>query len=353
MITFCLVLYALSGCSSLGPRSINMGRGHYNESINKTEDEQMLLSVVQGRYGDSFSLLAVSGVAANVRFKANAGIDAGYGPNENYIGNLVPFSGGISYEENPTITYVPVQGTQYLRQLMSPIPLDILVLFIRSGSNVTASFTMLAKRINDMQNFEFGYAPSSGPDPRFNRFVELNGELGQTGVLQWAADPRKEVPFVILITDYAPDHTEKVREYLTLLGLTMPADESTDIIIPAYLGIKGRESNGIAISTRSTFDLIEILRSAIEVPREHVNAGISVNYPVLGKTGEKIHIRSSKDKPKSAAMAVKHRGYWFYIDDADVQTKLFYLLVRSLWSVSIAEGSNQDAAPVLTIPVSR
>ena len=110
-----------------------MGRADYNEAINKTEDEQMLLSIVKGRYGETFSLLAVNGVAANVRFRTNAGVEAGFGPSENFDGNLVPFSGGLAYEENPTITYAPVQGEQYLRQLMSPIPLDILVLIVRTG----------------------------------------------------------------------------------------------------------------------------------------------------------------------------------------------------------------------------
>ena len=51
--------------------------------------------------------------------------------------------------------------------------------------------------------------------------------------------------------------------------------------------------------------------------------------------------------------AVKYRGYWFSIDDTDMKTKLFYKIVRSLWSVSIAASTDQRAAPVLTLPVSR
>ena len=55
-----------------------MGRAAYNESINKTEDEQMLLSIVKGRYGETSSLLTVSGVAANINFSAKAGVQAGF-----------------------------------------------------------------------------------------------------------------------------------------------------------------------------------------------------------------------------------------------------------------------------------
>lgn len=221
------------------------------------------------------------------------------------------------------------------------------------GTNVAAYFTRLAKRINDMRNPDFIDVPSFETDSRFKRFAELNGELDRAGVIQWVADPRKEVLFDILIADYAPAHSAKVHEYLTLVGFPMPTDESTDIVVPVYFGIKGRRVDGIAISTRSTFDLIEILRATIEIPQEHAIAGIAIDYPSPGPIGKNIRIHASMDKPKSAAVAVRHRGYWFYIDETDVRTKLFYMLVRTLWSVSIAAGSDQSAAPVLTIPVSR
>ena len=352
--TFCVVLGTLSACSVVGPRSISMGRADYNEAINRTEDEQMLLSIVKGRYGETFSLLAVSGIAANVRFRTNAGVQAGIGPSDNYLGNLVPFSAGLAYEENPTITYAPVQGEKYLRQLMSPISLNMLVLMSRAATSRANYLTLLANRINNMGNPDFLEAPSAVPDPRFQRFVEISEKLDQAGVIQFVEDLRKEVQFNILITGYAPAFSEKVRAYLALLGLPMPVEESKDIILPVYFGVKGEGLDGIAISTRSTFDLIEILRAAVEIPQEHAGAGgVARNYPPPGLAGKSIHIHASESRPKRAVLAVKHRGYWFYIDDTDMRTKLFYHLVRTLWSVSIAAAGDQRAAPVLTIPVSR
>jgi hypothetical protein len=348
-----LLLFVASGCAVVGPKSISMGRADYNEAINKTEDEQMLLSIVKGRYGETFSLLAVSGVAANVRFRTNAGVEVGFGPTSYYDGNLVPFRGGLAYEENPTITYTPVLGDQYLRHLLSPLPLDLLVLIVRSGTNTAATLTLLTNRINDMRNPDFLIGPNAVPDPRFVRFVKVSEELDQAGVLQFVEDPRENVPFDILITGYAQSYSEKVREYLGLLGLQMPADHSVDIILPVSLAVKGQGLDGVAISTRSTFDLIEILRASIELPQEHADAGIAINYPKLGIVGKNLRIYSSKEKPKRAALAVKHRGYWFYISEADMRTKLYYLMMRTLWSVSIAAGSDQKSAPVLTIPVSR
>jgi hypothetical protein len=330
-----------------------MGRATYSETINRTEDEQMLLSIIKSRYGETVSLLAVSGVTANVRFSANAGVQAGFGPSEDYAGNIIPFSGGFIYEENPTITYAPVQGAQYLRQLMSPLPLDILVLSMRTGTDSARYLTILVDRINDMRNPDFLDAPSAEPDSRFERFVGLDMELRKAGVLDILANPGKEVTFNILISNYAPVYSEKVREYLALLGLSMPKGESEDIFLPVYFSVKRGELDGMAISTRSVIDLIEILSASIEIPQEHVSSGMVIHYPTMGLAGKNIHIHSSKEKPNQAAVAVRHRGYWFYIDDTDMQTKLFYRTVRTLWSVRIAAAADQTVAPVLTIPVSR
>ena len=353
LFTLSMVIFVLSGCALIGPRVLSHGRAHYNEAINRTTDQQMLMSIVKGRYGESFSILAVSGVASNVRIGTQASVDVGYGPIENYAGNLVPFRGGLAYEENPTITYAPVGGEKYVRQVLTPIPLDFLVLNMRTGGTVGSTLSVYIDRINDIRNPVFFDSPLSKPDPRFLRLVELIKELTSAGVMHWVADPRKEVEFDILITNYAPAFSDKVREYLNLLGIPTLADTSKDIILPVYFAVKGRELESIAISTRSTSDLIQILRAAIEVPDEHKNAGVTIDYPAVGLTGKNLRIHSSKNKPARASVIINYRGYWFYIDDTDLHTKKFFRTLRSVWSVVIVAATDASAAPVLTLPVSR
>ena len=54
------------------PRSISMGRADYNSAINRTENEQLLMAIVKGRYGETTSLLSVQSIAANDRFTTRA-----------------------------------------------------------------------------------------------------------------------------------------------------------------------------------------------------------------------------------------------------------------------------------------
>ena len=338
----------------VGPKSISMGRADYNEAINETENEQLLLALVKGRYGEISSLMAVSGVAANIRFGSSAGTQIGIGSSDTYKGNLVPFSGGLIYEENPTITYAPVHGERYLHQLLTPISLKTLVLLIRGARRTQSLYlTMLARRINDLQNPGFMTAPLAESAARFQRLVELNKTLSDAGILQWVEDSREGVPFDLMIAAYAPAYVEEVREYLTLLGLPLPPDTSETIILPVHFSNKYGEGGGMGISTRSTYELIEILQQAIEVPEEHVAAGLA--YPGLrpGLAGKDLHIHTSKEKPKGCDLSVRYRGYCYYIDPTDMHTKLFYRMIRVLWSVSIAAGVDRRDEPVLTIPVGR
>lgn len=75
-----------------------------------------------------------------------------------------------------------------------------------------------------------------------------------------------------------------LREYLGLLGLSIPQGESKDIVLPVYFSVirQGQGAVAISASTRPTFDLIEILRTAVEVPQERADAGLVITYPEFG-----------------------------------------------------------------------
>ena len=350
-VVLCLLLWLPAGCATFGSTSISMGRASYNEAINKTEDEQLLMAIVRSRYGELYSLLSVTGVAANVRFGTNAGINLGFGNSEDYATNLVPFSGGIIYEENPTITYAPVQSEQFYRQILTPLSMDLLLLLVRATLDPTKTLIVLVNRINDLNNPDFLPTSSAKPDQRFIRFIELTAEFRKAFILDWVKNPDPTVEFDIIISHYAPQYTPKVREYLDLLNVPLPVDKSKDIILPVYFAVRGKGWKGVGMSTRSTEDLLEILRASIELPEEHIRQGIALDYPPLGLAGQNLRIRTSKSRPEKSSLATKYRGYWFYIDDGNLTTKEFFQFVKIFWTVSSRASADQKAAPVLTIPV--
>ena len=108
----------LCGCATVGPQSITAGRGVYADVINRTEDEQILNVIVRLRYDETFGMMSVASVTANLRFSAQATTNIGVGDSDNYTGNLVPLSAGVAYEENPTISYVPLSGEDFMRRML-------------------------------------------------------------------------------------------------------------------------------------------------------------------------------------------------------------------------------------------
>ncbi|MEO1191815.1 MAG: hypothetical protein AAFY02_08670, partial [Pseudomonadota bacterium] len=140
------------GCNTVGPAAVQSGRTAYNEAISTTNHQQIFDVIVNFRYQEPSNLLAVSAVNANFRVSGNVGVNVGVGPDSSFAGNLVPLSAGTSYEENPTITYTPVQGIDYLHELLGPIPLDLALLTIQSSPNAGAAAIVLIKSINGVRN---------------------------------------------------------------------------------------------------------------------------------------------------------------------------------------------------------
>jgi hypothetical protein len=340
----------LAGCSVVGPATIHNGRLAYNEAISETDNQQLLMAIIHNRYEEQINMLLVASVTANVRVRTGGAIQLGFGDADNYAGNLVPFSANSYYEENPTISYVPVAGEKYTRQLMSPLPISILARFAGTMTDPAPVYTALVANINNLHNPDFLISPAE-PDPDFSRVVSLLATLTQAQCLYWVEDPHNS-SYSIVIDNYAPTHTAKVTELLDLLGLSALQDESSRLILPVSLALHERETGGIGIITRSVFDLGEILSASIDVPEHEKDSGVVTMYPPTGLAGKDLRIRHATEKPEHAYIRVKHHDNWFYIDESDQPTKQFFRLTSSLWSTTIAE-STPKGAPFLTVPVSR
>jgi hypothetical protein len=349
----CVIGCLLTGCTVVGPSAIRSGRLTYNEAITETNNQQMLMAIIHNRYVEEGSLLAVASVTANVRVAAETGVQLGLGDSDNYAGNLVPFSASAIYEENPTISYTPVAGQQYLHQLTSPMPLATLAQLTGTLADPVPVYTALVSSVNGIYNPDFLFS-SDEPDPRFSRFVTIMTELTQMHRLHWIEDSQHSGTFSIIIDHYAPPYTARVNELLGLLGLPATRNHSPPVVLPVSLALDGRDTGGMGITTRSVLRLVEILSAAVELPEQDQGNGATLDYPPLGVVGKALRIRYSKVKPDRAAVAVQHRDGWFYIDDSDQATKGFFRLLGALWSVTIAESAAKgSAAPVLTVPVSR
>ncbi len=119
----------LSGCSTVGVTSIDQGRTPYNEVIQDTSKQQTLLNIVRVSKGESPLFLDVGEVdqAHTVSGSITGGASSiGARPNPNtaagtYSGILGALTGTATYQEAPTVRYIPLSGQALIAQVSTPI----------------------------------------------------------------------------------------------------------------------------------------------------------------------------------------------------------------------------------------
>ena len=347
------IILPLTGCSTIGPASLRTGRTAYFEAIAATDDQQLLNFIVRYRYGEGGHLLAVSSVTAN--FKVSGRVEAQFpiGPQDYYRENLVPLTGGMAYEDNPTITYAPVQGEACLRMFLSPLPVDLTILALEALESPGIALTMLVKRINGVDNTSLQRSESDPDAETFARIAELTTELDHLGCLWFAQVPDSSHDIRLVMQAGVPEAKDRVEQLARLLSLQVATNEANGrFVVPIRLGMGTGGGKEIEIVTRTLFSLVRIASAAVEVPESHVTTGLASSYPPLGLVGEMIRIRRSTLPPDHAVTAVRQEGYWYYIDKRDQASKRYFRMLSTLINTVVADaGRTGQGAPLLTLPV--
>jgi hypothetical protein len=133
------VLTAVGGCQFLGPSSIEMGRGRYNNVIQSTSMEQTMANIVRVYDHEPPMFMDVTEVdaalsAGGSATGASTNIGAKHGNQGiGIIAGQVGSAGGtIQYSETPTIRYQPLLGQALVAQLVTPVSVDALGLLYDS-----------------------------------------------------------------------------------------------------------------------------------------------------------------------------------------------------------------------------
>ena len=342
----------LVGCQMLGPVALGVGRGAYNDVIARSGAEQTLGLIVRLRYADPIGLLTVSSVTAGLKFSAQAQSQAGFGSPQSYAGNLVPFSAGVGYEDSPTITYTPVDGNAFFREWLAPTTTETLALVLQSAPQ-GALIALLVERMNGLRS---GGRVTVEERTAFYRAATLLAELRELGIASWAQQSDKAGTYELMLSDYSPSHVSEVQELLRLLDLRGDPVRESVIRIPMVMGVRDGKFEGLAVQTRSVAEIMRHASAGIEVPRDHIEEGLvdpsGGSAGALAVPGPTLRIHSSRSSPKGANVAVQHRGWWYYVNDADLASKRTFLQIQMIFLTRLSEAMRgNQATPLLTIPV--
>jgi len=344
----------MSGCAQLGPDLVKAGRNDYNKVLAQTEDEETLLNLVRMRYADNLMMLEVSSVSTS--FTWNQGVTAEafkYEPSSSDTNAGV--RGSLDYTERPTITYTPLAGADFVRNVLTPIDIDSLLLLSRSGWSIERLLRIMANRMNGKDNAREASGPTPDKAPDFGDFVKaakLLRSLQRQGLITFGYRKQGEQAVPAMRLESEATDSEEARGLTRLLGL----QPGKRIFTMDELARRPR-ADSLGIELRSLVGIMFFLSTGVDIPERDLALGrVTIARDAEGRpydwtpvVGDLLDIKSQDEKPANAAVAVQYRGSWFYIDDSDMSSKYTFMLLGTL--IALQAGEIERAGPLLTLPV--
>lgn len=339
-----------SGCNAFGPDQIRSTHSLYNSAIIDTGNEQLLNNLVRLRYRDPTAFLDVSSIAATTRLSFTT----------NTSGNLAStdsaaLSLGGSYETYPTISYAPLQGEDFSKRLLSPIPIDAILSLTRSGWSMNRVLTVCVENINDILNAPTASGPTPSKAPKYSKewhhLTHLLDHVHEASLLKAFSDPKTGSLKVKLDDSAAEEKT--VSDLKRALGLT-----SEERVFEVRDDHRNHENNSISLITRPLMSSLFYLSHTVDIPSKDVEAGlVTVTRQVNGEPfdwqgtpiGKIFNVQVSETRPDQASIATLYRDHWFFIPDKDLESKSTFLLLTQLFRLQA--GATKSTGPALTLPV--
>ncbi len=347
-LTGAIILLLLCGCATLGPGAIQGSRTDYNVALRQTEDEQLLLNLVRLRYRDRVLFLEASALNTQFTFQSSAQAGAAFGDD---IAASYSLGGRVAVEEKPTVTYTPLQGADFVVKVLSPIKLETLFLLDSSGWSADRAFRALVQQANGVKNAPRASGPTPNAAPEYEEFLRLTALLRTLELKDLVVGARHGDNLVLRFSPQAKALPE-YREFMQIAGLDpeLGVYRVTSDLTDADPGV-------LNLRFRSFVGVMYFLSQGVEVPQKDLASGrVTITRDAEGRpfdwsrvTRGLMRIRSGDRRPASAAVAVFYRSSWFYIDDADLDSKATFSMLGQIFALQA--GDVETLTPVLTLPV--
>jgi len=317
-IGLAFVMRFAAGCASYGSVTLDRDRLDYTSAVANSWKQQTLLNIVKLRYGDTPIFVDVGQIVAGYQLQVGGNATGTVFPG-GAAGNFLSLGAVGSYTDRPTITYMPLTGTAFLRTLMTPIPPIRLFELVDAGWAADLLFYVAVQQVNGVANRRsFGRAQAMVPE--LAQLLSALRKIQDSGAVDFRIDPDKDTG---------------ERDRLDFLIIYGPDTDRDDVI---------------AIQTRSAMQILGIVSAYVNLPEEHVRDGRAFSSPAIPSYAppRPIAISSSTSRPDGAFVAVNYRGLWYWIDDHDLRSKRVFTFLLIL--MTLADTRDKVLPPVLTIP---
>jgi hypothetical protein len=146
-----------TGCA-IGPKSIECDQLKYNDAVQVTANEEMLLNLVRVTYHEPLEFFAVGGITDQHELNQSLGLvpsftsaGPGLAPHADFRWILLP-QAGASAATRPTISYTPLVSEEFAKRLHAPVGVETIYLFTKNGRKLERVLRLVAQNINGVKN---------------------------------------------------------------------------------------------------------------------------------------------------------------------------------------------------------
>lgn len=342
---------ALCGCRHFGPRSIVADRISYNEAIAHSWKEQTLLNIVKLRYADAPFFVDVPQITSGYTLQGTATGGGSISPPVSpaaafaqQLGGSLLFQG--AYQDRPTISYQPQTGSQFIRNITTPINPGSVLFLLQSGYPADLVFELTVDSINGLRNRNITGGELKPADPEFTWVVQTLRKAqiaGHVGIrVTREKDNKDSVVFFFQDQNIDPETKKDLARVRQHLRIDPERGE-----FRVVFGAAAANPNEIAILSRSIIRVLSELATFVDAPAAHLASGIAVPIDSVPDDRPLLRVLSGVKKPCDPFVSVCYEGHWFWIEKDDFRSKrtLAYLLVL----LALADTGAKENLPVITI----
>lgn len=351
---FLVAAFGLAGCASIGPGSVVRDRVDYVTAIAESWKEQTLLNVVRLRYADTPSFLEVASVIGSygLQGQVTAGGVVSSNLTQTIPWNTATLGANAAYLDRPTISYTPLSGAKFARNLLRPIPPLAVFELTQAGYPVDRILMITTRALNGVFSRSSVGARARPPDPRFYPLLRALRRLQISGAISLRLDRKRPDEFGALVVNR--EVSPEVRRDVDLVKTTLDLQPDKDGAIEIVAGLLPQNRHELAVLTRSMMEILQEVGSGIEVPDADIESGRASPSPwranaPAAEDRPLVAIRCTTARPDHAFAAVPYHGSWYWIDDRDYASKGTFTFLMIFFS--LAEAGAPAQAPVLTLPV--
>lgn len=351
-LLFAVASMLLSGCSHMLRTPLQDDHLEYNRAVNDSINQQLLVNIVRAHFNENALFVSIENITSRHSYQDELGgsffLPFNRGGAASQL-NTLTVSGKSTIKEEPSFIYTPQTNDKYAIELLQPLRMKALYYVIESESDISDILRLMLRRMGPYLNFE--KRPIVRPYKKNIRSIQNFIALTHIFEKIYAENdytvyliPNKISSKEKLVFPIPEDIQLTANQWRLLRSIGIGRHDRKIVLCASP---KASIAKGVVpVQIRSLVNVTDFLSFSVIPPQDKYKRQMlgADNTQTFFKfqnllTRYIMHIRVSAKQPVDPFVAIKRRGYWYYIRDDDSSSKITFRLFRIFNDLTQAQTS--------------